>query len=89
MINACLFKGQALRICLAAQEVLVELTGLLDNSQSEFFVHGLVIVAKFVLRLSIWCFVVTEPGPDLVHLSRELPAASPEATMLKTLNTRQ
>lgn len=73
-----LLQGKSLGVfSLAAQQILIEATGLLDDAQGKLLIHGLVIIAKLVLGLAIRSFVVTEPCPDLVNLSRELPAIHP------------
>ena len=71
-----LFQGQTLLVIrLATQQVLVKLTGLLDDSQGKLLVHCLVVKAKFVLGLAVRCFVVPEPYSNFVYLSGKLPAA--------------
>ena len=70
-----LLQSQALGICcLATQQGLIETTRFFNHAQGELLVHCFVIIAEFVLRLAIRSLVVAEPCPDLVNLSRELPA---------------
>ncbi len=46
---------------------------LLDYLQGVFPVLVLIVKAKFVFRLAIWCLVVFEPDTNPLQLTRELP----------------